>query len=55
MRWDGTAWGAEREVKRFLMIPKKVNGEWRWLESAIIHQTYLGSWDGWYSDWFVNE
>lgn len=54
MRWLGTNFGNEREIKRFLILPKKINGTWRWLESAIIHQHYFGKCK-WINDWWAND
>lgn len=30
----------KRIIKRFLFFPKKINFEWRWLETAKIEQVY---------------
>lgn len=50
MRWYGKRTGDTRVVKRFPLFPVKANGEWRWLETCYIHQTWHG--DRWNNDWF---
>lgn len=48
MRWEKRAAtrpqaGERREVLRFLLIPREICGQWRWLEFAKIRQErYLG-------------
>lgn len=32
--------GDERTVRRFLLLPRCINGEWRWLELATIRQEW---------------
>ena len=31
----------ERVITKFLLFPKKVGNEWRWLEKASIHQKVM--------------
>lgn len=50
MRWLGNFVGEERVVRKFAIFPIEANGEWRWLEFVIIHQTWLGG--SWHNDWF---
>ena len=41
MRWKQKQlpnYGARRIVKRFLLFPKRLDYEWRWLEQAKIQQ-----------------
>lgn len=38
--------GDTRTVNRFLIIPKRLRNEWRWLERATIEQTYYKYTDG---------
>lgn len=40
MRWKERVWkhGDTRTIKRFLLFPRYVDGEWRWLELAEISQ-----------------
>lgn len=45
-----------RSVRKFLLFPKLLNGEWRWLEHAWIIQEYskvvnFGSVSGFTLDW----
>lgn len=53
--------GSERIVKRFLILPLLLCGEWRWLETAFIKQKFLYVYDGysafgaWANREFVNE
>ena len=48
MRWkDKTPhWDDERIITVFLLFPKCINGEWRWLEFAKIYQIYMAYWTG---------
>ncbi len=45
MRW-GTKYkirpsvGGQRIVKKFIWIPKQIDGEWRWFEFSKIKQSY---------------
>lgn len=45
MRWDSkskyTRVGSTRAVSRYLWVPKKIDGEWRWLEKVIYIQTCI--------------
>jgi hypothetical protein len=41
--------GDKRVVERFLLIPKSVRGEWRWLCKVRISQIYLSDYE--YSDY----
>ena len=52
MRWQGKKLGDKRLRTRFLLIPKKINGEWRWWETATWQQEYKrdnGAHDSWWS------
>lgn len=46
MRWqdtpikEGPKWGDRRIKTRFLLFPKCMGGEWRWLETATWIQEY---------------
>ena len=42
MRWFKKLYyiGEHRIIKRFLIFPKFINQEYRWLETATIKQTY---------------
>ena len=40
MRWLRHSINDSRVVKRFLLFPKCIGGEWRWLEVAYIKQKY---------------
>lgn len=43
MRWkqkQPPTYGARRIVNRFLLFPKCLDCEWRWLELTQIHQEY---------------
>jgi hypothetical protein len=42
MRWNEKKVGETRVKTRFLVIPKKINGKWRWLEVATWHDEYDG-------------
>ncbi|UUV46802.1 hypothetical protein [Bacillus phage vB_BanS-Thrax4] len=37
-KWDFIAVGDTRYITKFLLFPKKINREWRWLERATILQ-----------------
>lgn len=46
MRWnvrDSSNIGDKRIITKFLLFPKCLNGEWRWLEKASYEQVY-GNW-----------
>jgi len=45
-----------RIIKKFLWLPKKLQNEWRWLETAEIGQTYFRqNFDGgWESEEWAN-
>ena len=53
MRWK-TAENFDRRIKTgFLILPKKLDNEWRWLERASWEQEYY---DGfWWSDHWIEE
>jgi len=40
MRWKATREGETRVRKCFLIIPRCIMGEWRWLEIAHIKERY---------------
>jgi hypothetical protein len=45
MRWkepepNGPKWGDRRMKTKFLLFPKCMRGEWRWLETAYWMQEY---------------
>lgn len=46
------AW-RKRVVKRFLIFPRSVAGEVRWLETAYIKQEFYGGW--WFDKVWVRE
>ena len=46
MRWkeskhEGPNYGDRRKVTRFLLLPKELADEWRWLETASWLQAYV--------------
>jgi hypothetical protein len=46
VRWkeskhEGPNYGDRRKVTRFLLLPKELAGEWRWLETASWLQVYV--------------
>lgn len=42
MRWREPAFGVERTRTRFLLLPKRIGNETRWLEAA----TWVEEWRG---------
>jgi len=51
MRWHRQEDGEKRTVTRFLIFPKCIGDEWRWLERATWAEHYIrgggeGSWWG---------
>lgn len=44
MRWKQRPQRQRRVKRRFLILPKCVNGEWRWLEVATYEQRLESSW-----------
>lgn len=40
MKWKANQEGDKRVIKRFLLLPRCIKGEWRWLERARIKQVY---------------
>jgi len=56
MRWKEqiNVIGERRVIKRFLLFPRKIQREWRWLETAYIIQimTHFGWRD---SEWVESE
>lgn len=44
MRWYKSVGGDIRIITRFLLIPRCIKGQWRWLETAKIKQTYDTRW-----------
>jgi len=53
MRWQAPKIGERRIIKRFLILPRHINGIYRWLEHAKIEQyvvtKYLNGY--YYQDW----
>lgn len=49
MRWRKPAMGAERVRTAFLLLPKRIGGETRWLETATWVEEWVG--DGF---WWVD-
>lgn len=51
MRWISKIpkCGQTRIIKRFLLFPRLVNHEWRWLEIAYILQEWCFGWED--KDW----
>jgi hypothetical protein len=51
MRWK-SYWNPEegdiRYKEKFLLVPKRINNEWRWLEKAKYKQVYERYYDGYY-------
>lgn len=43
--------GDTRVVERFAFLPVVCNGEVRWLERVVYHQSYY---EGWHNDYFMN-
>lgn len=46
MRWkvrskEEPELGETRLIRKFLLFPKRINDEWRWLERALIYQKYI--------------
>lgn len=41
MKWKTTIVGEIRNVTKFLWFPKKITGEYRWLETATFKQVYI--------------
>lgn len=41
----------ERTILRFLLFPRCIKGEWRWLEFAYIYQVYTINDNGVYMAW----
>lgn len=48
MRWKKQELEEARIKTKFLLFPKEINGEVRWLEIATWSQTLENSWDGLY-------
>ena len=42
MKWEEPHWRDTRLIKRFLLFPRVVGGEGRWLEFVTIKQMYCG-------------
>lgn len=56
MRWNAKPQpndGDTRIRSKFLLFPKVIKGEWRWLELASYKQKYAWYWDG--GIWFTKE
>lgn len=49
MRWREPQNGAERTRTAFLLWPREIRGEWRWLETATWVEEWMG--DGF---WWVD-
>jgi hypothetical protein len=45
MRWFNYDKSKSRTVRIFLIFPRTINNETRWLEWANIEQTYYEDWD----------
>jgi len=43
MRWKAKPWQNPRIIRRFLIFPRCIGAEWRWLEWARIEQRFVGS------------
>ena len=41
MRWTKTEIGSTRIVKKFLIFPKTINEDTRWLEKVYYRQNYI--------------
>ena len=55
MEFDAFFPGEEREVRRFIWFPAKINGTIYWLKTVTIHQSYGTSNPfGWCNDWVVD-
>ena len=54
MRFDRPYTGEQREVRRFIWFPTKINGVIYWLETVTIHQSYNTGTFGWNNDWVVD-
>lgn len=44
--------GEERVIRKFAIFPVASNGEIRWFETVVIHQSYNTKRSGWNNDWF---
>jgi len=57
MRWKAKKIPVRRIIKRFLIFPKCINGEWKWLEIAYILQNYdgYGNWSAWQDERFMKK
>ena len=49
--------GDKRASRRFLILPKQIDGEWRWLEAAAWEETHYvwGSHTGWHRQRWLTE
>lgn len=54
MRWNKPTQGDMRIIKRFLLLPKTIKSEARWLEFAYIRQ-YYHSYNGWMNETWVEK
>jgi len=45
MRFKVPKYGAKRTKRIFLWYPREVDGEVRWLEFAVVEQTYNIGWE----------
>lgn len=63
MRWTRPCAGDEKIVRKFLLFPRSINKEVRWLQWATLKYVYqnFGGWGeewssaGWYLSEFVDE
>lgn len=53
MRWQKPSLMSKRTIRRYLLWPKAIDGETRWLEWAYIEQmyTHFGWRDNRWADW----
>lgn len=55
IRWMLPSHGDKRVIKRFLILPLKINDEARWLEFAMIEQYYHTEYlKRWRNERFIN-
>lgn len=40
MKWKKRCYGDKKIITKFLLFPKCINGEYRWLEKAVFEQEY---------------
>jgi hypothetical protein len=60
-KWDYISYGDTRLISKFLLFPKRINREWRWLEKVTYRQKCekvmnYGSMDyGYHKEWVDKE